>query len=185
VAAYERAVFSPRGEERAHAATDPVFFDLMRSYREHSREILPGFFTGEPGMEPITQRWVGQGDGSQVLVLSDEGAAAFRSTHLVLKVWASEPGPLRLTRIRPLGDRPGEAEAVTVATPPVGRDWTIIAVPRAAFEDAAAETTVRPVGAGSRLVRLELAPTTAGTRIEVKTSLWAARPPLEIPEDVR
>lgn len=185
VAAYERAVFSPRGEERTHAATDPVFFDLMRSYREYSREILPGFFTGEPGVEPITQRWVGQGDGSKVLVLSDGGAAAIRSTHLVLKVRASEPGPLRLTRVRPLADQPGEAEAVSVMTPPVGRDWTIIAVPRAAFDDATAEKAVRHLGASSHLVRLELAPVVPGTRIEVQTSLWAARPPLEIPEVVR
>jgi hypothetical protein len=186
VSAFERAVFSPAGETKTHAAADPVYFDLMRSYREFAREIVPGFFTGEPGVEPIPQRWVGDAEGRRVLALSDEGQAALSATHLVLRVRGSEPGPLRLTRIRPLADRPGEAEATTVLTPPAGREWTVVAVPLGAFDAPEAERTVRQVGANSSaLVRLELAPASAHARIDVQTSLWAARPPVEVPEVVR
>jgi hypothetical protein len=186
VQAYERAIFSPRGDRRTHAAADPVYFDLMRSYRDESRELVPGFFTGEPGVTPIAQRWVGQGDKSLVIALSDEGEGALRATHLVLKVRATEPGPLRLTLLRPLADRPGEAEATTVATSPVGRAWTVVAVPRAAFDAPDAERAVLKVGESrSRLVRLQLAPSSPRARIEVQTSLWAARPPVDTLEVVR
>lgn len=179
VAACERAVFSARGEERTHAASDPVYFDLMRIYREHSREIVPGYFTGEPGVAPIPQRWVGQPDGSAVLALSDVDDVALRATHLVLKVKTSAPGPIRLTRIRPLANRPGEAETSTLLLPPVGREWTVIAVRRADFDGPSAEKGVRAVGEDrSRLVRLEASAERA--RVEVQSSLWAARPPVEL-----
>jgi hypothetical protein len=184
VQAYERATFSPRGKERTHAATDPVYVDLMRSYRDDSREIVPGFFTGEPGVSTLG-RWQRQGD-SLVVALSDEGQGALGATHLVLKVRASEPGPLRLTLLRPLAGRPGEAEATTVATPPVGLEWTVVAVPRAAFDAPDAERATRVVGeSSSRLVRLKLAPSSPRARVEVQVSLWAARPPVELPEVVR
>jgi hypothetical protein len=184
VGACERAVFSARGEVRAHAATDPVYFDLMRIYREHSREIVPGYFTGEPGVAPIPQRWVGQPDGSAVLALSDVDEAALRATHLVLKVRASEPGQFRLTRIRPRADRPGEAETSTLLLPAVGREWTVVAVRRADFDGPSAEKGVRAVGVDrSRLVRLEASAERA--RVEVQSSLWAARPPVELREVVR
>jgi hypothetical protein len=181
VSAYERGVFSPHGGTRTHAAEDPVFFELMRAFREHSLEYLPGYFSGEPGVAPIHQHWVGLPGGGCVLALSDGGAAAIGSSYLVLRARAAEPGPLRLTRLRPLGDRPGEAEAVTVVTPPVGRDWTTIAIPRADFDGPAAERGVRHVGEGmSRLVRLELKASASGTRVEVQRSLWADRPPVEV-----
>jgi hypothetical protein len=184
VGACERAVFSAHGEERTHAASDPVYFDLMKVYREHSREIIPGYFTGEPGVAPIPQRWSGQPDGSAVLALSDMNEVALRATHLVLKVRASAPGPVRLTRIRPLADRPGEAETATLLIPAVGREWTVVAVRRADFDGPSAEKGVRAVGEGrSRLVRLEASAERA--RVEVQSSLWAARPPVELREVVR
>ena len=183
LSACERAVFTPRGETKTHAAEDPVYFELMRNFREHSREIIPGYFTGEPGVVPIRQHWIGQGDGGCVLALSDGGAGALGATHLVLKVQASVPGPLRLTRLRPLADRPGDAEAVTVVTPPVGRDWTVVAIRRSDFDGPEAVRTVRRVGEDmSRLVRLELRASAPRTRIEVQKSLWAARPPVELRE---
>jgi hypothetical protein len=179
--AYERGVFTPRGETRTHAAADPVFFELMRMFREHSLEYLPGYFSGEPGVAPIQQHWVSLPQGGLVLALSDGGEAALGASYLVLRVRASEPGPLRLTRLRPIADRPGEAEAVTVLTPPVGRDWTTIAIPRADFDRPSVERDVRVVGEGkSRLVRLELKASAQGTRVEVQRSLWADRPPVEV-----
>ena len=84
---------------RPHAAEDPVYFELMRVFREHSREVVPGYFTGEPGVVPIQQHWISEADGGCVLALSDGGAGALGATHLVLKVRASVPGPLRLTRL--------------------------------------------------------------------------------------
>jgi hypothetical protein len=65
----------------------------------------------------------------------------------------------------------------------VGREWTVVAVRRADFDGAAAERTMRHVGAErSRLVRLELAGSDPQVQIEVKASLWAARPPMELRE---
>jgi hypothetical protein len=181
VSAYERGVFTPAGETKTHAAEDPVFFELMRMFREHSLEYLPGYFTGEPGVAPIQQHWVGLAGGGLVLALSDGGEAALGASYLVLRARAAEPGPLRLTRLRPLADRPGEAEAVTVVTPPVGRDWTTIAIPRADFSGPEAERSVRSVGEGmSQLVRLELKALNPRTRVDVQRSLWAARPPVEV-----
>ncbi len=183
LSACERAVFTPRGETRTHAAGDPLYRELMRTFREHSREIIPGYFSGEPGVSAIQQHWIPAGDGGCVLALSDGGEAALGATYLVLKVRANVPGPLRITRLRPLADRPGEAEAVTVATPPVGAEWTVVAIPRAAFDGPEALRTVRRVGEDrSRLVRLELKASSLGTRIEVQKSLWAARPPVELLE---
>jgi hypothetical protein len=180
LSACERAVFTPQGETKTHAAGDPVYVELMRIFREHAREVVPGYFTGEPGVVPIQQRWVGEGSGA-VLALSDEGAAALGAGYLVLWVKAGEPGPLRLTRLRPLADRPGEAEAVTVVTPPVGREWTVVAIPRADFDGEKAERSVRRVGEDrSRLVRLELKASLPRTPVEVRRSLWAARPPVEV-----
>jgi hypothetical protein len=63
----------------------------------------------------------------------------------------------------------------------VGPDWTVVAIPRAAFDGPEAERNVRAVGEQmSRLVRLELVASAPGTRVEVKRSLWAARPPVEV-----
>lgn len=185
IGACERAVFSARGGERTHAASDPVYFDLMRIYREHSCEVIPGYFTGEPGVAPIPQRWVGQPDGRAVLAISDVDEVALRATHLVLKVKASVKGPIRLTRIRPLADRPGEAETATLVVPDVGPEWTVVAVRRADFDGPAAEKGVRTVGADrSQLVRLEVS--AAGrARVDVQSSLWAARPPVKLVEVVR
>ncbi|MCK6458634.1 MAG: hypothetical protein L6Q95_01910 [Planctomycetes bacterium] len=180
----ERAVFTARGGTRTHAASDPVYFDLMRVYREHSREIVPGYFTGEPGVAPIPQRWMGQPDGSAVLALSDADEVALRATHLVLKVRASVPGDIRLTRVRPMADRPGEAETATLVIPSVGREWTVVAVRRADFDGPSAGKGVRAVGEDrSRLVRIEASAERA--RVEVQSSLWAARPPVELSEVVR
>lgn len=182
----ERAVFSASGETKTHAAEDPVYFELMRSYREFSRELVPGYFTGEPGVAPITQRWMGQRDGSAVLALSDVDEVALRATYLVLKVRASEPGPVRLTRIRPLADRPGMAETATVTLPSVGTEWTVVAVRRGDLDGAGAEKGARPIGeASSQLVRFELRASAERARVDVQTSLWAARPPVELREVVR
>jgi hypothetical protein len=183
LSACESAVFSPRGETRRHAAEDPLYFELMRVFREHSREIVPGYFTGEPGVVPIQQHWIRESDGGSVLALSDGGEGALGASHLVLKVKVTVPGPLLITRLRPLADRPGEAEAVTVTTPPVGRDWTVVAIPRAAFDGPEALRTVRRVGEDrGRLVRLELKASRGRAVVEVQKSLWAARPPVELRE---
>jgi len=182
----ERAVFSANGETKTHAGGDPVYAELMRSYREFSREIVPGYFTGEPGVAPIAQRWVGQPDGSALLAVSDVDDVALRATHLVLRVRASESGPVRLTRIRPLADRPGEAEMATLTLPAVGQEWTVVAVRRADFDGPLAEKTVRTVGKDrSQLVRFELKASAERARVEVQSSLWAARPPVESLEVVR
>jgi len=179
IGACERAVFTARGEKHMHAASDPMYFDLMRMYREHSRELIPGYFTGEPGVAPIPQRWEGQPDGRTVLAISDMDEVAVRASYLVLKVRASVPGPIRLTRIRPLADRPGEAETSTLLVPAVGQEWTVIAVRRDAFDGPSAEKGVRVVGeARSRLVRFEASAERA--RVDVQSSLWAARPPVEL-----
>jgi hypothetical protein len=185
VGACERAVFTRKGGERTHAAADPMYFDLMRTYREHSREVISGFFVGEPGVAPIPQRWQGRPDGSAVLALSDVDETALRATHLVLKIKSSVPGPIRLTRIRPLANRPGEAETATLTLSAVGPDWTVVAVRRADFDGPGAEKGVRVVGEdSSRLVRLE-ASAAERARVEVQSSLWAARPPVELVEVVR
>jgi hypothetical protein len=70
---------------------------------------------------------------------------------------------------------------VTVVTPPVGSDWTTIAIPRTDFDGPTVERGVRVVGEGmSRLVRLELKASAHGTRVEVQRSLWADRAPVEV-----
>jgi hypothetical protein len=57
-------------------------------------------------------------------------------------------------------------------------------VRRADFDGPLAEKGVRAVGADrSRLVRFEASAERA--LVEVQSSLWAARPPVELPEVVR
>ncbi|MHC4970964.1 MAG: hypothetical protein ACYTG3_01400 [Planctomycetota bacterium] len=185
VKAYERVTLQPGAAVRAtHAAADPMYRDLMHSFRRHTSEIVPGYFRGESGVAPVLRsRWV-EDDGALTLVLTDGGREAAYATHLVLHVRASRPGPLLLTKVRPVGE--GRAEAVSVRTAPVGTDWTVIAVPRAAFRDPAAERKERRISVWfNRLVRLELRPTEPGVTIDIKASLWAGRPPTEVAEVVR
>ena len=182
VRAYERVTLQRGAAARAtHAAADPMYGVLMRSFRRHTSEILPGYFSGESGVLSVP-RWRWSEDGqARTLVLTDGGREAAYATHLVLYVRASRPGPLRLTRVRPHGD--GLAETVTVRTDPVGTDWTVIAVPRAAFRGPDAERKTRKISVWfSRLVRLELRPTEPDVTIDIKASLWAGRPPTEVPE---
>jgi hypothetical protein len=185
VKAYERVTLQRGAAVRAtHAAADPMYRDLMHSFRRHTAEILPGYFRGESGVATVLRsRWV-EDDGALTLVLTDGGREAAYASHLVLQVRASRPGPLLLTRVRPLSE--SRAEAVTVRTAPVGTDWTVIAVPRAAFRDPAAERKERRISVWfNRLVRLELRPTEPDVTIDIKASLWAGRPPTEVPEVVR
>jgi len=185
VCAFERVTLQRGAAVQAtHAAADPMYRDLMRSFRRHASEILPGYFSGESGVRSVP-RWRWGADGAaRTLVLTDGGREAAYATHLVLYVRASRPGPLLLTRVRPLGD--GRAETVTVRTAPVGTDWTVVAVPRAAFRGPAAERKERRISVWfSRLVRLELRPTEPDVTIDIKASLWAGRPPTEVPEVVR
>ncbi|MHC4550853.1 MAG: hypothetical protein ACYTEZ_19020 [Planctomycetota bacterium] len=187
VKAFERVTLR-RGEpaQATHAAMDPIYHLLMRSFRRNSWEICPGYFSGERGVTSVPRwRWSREG-AARVLTLSDGGREAAQARYLVLHVRASRPGPLRLTRVRPFTDRPGVAEAVTVPTPPVGTDWTVIAVPRDAFGAPTAARQERKISRGrSRLVRLELGPQEPDIEIELKASLWAHRPPTEVPEVVR
>lgn len=185
VKAYERVTLQRGAAARAtHAAADPMYRDLMHSFRRHSAEIVPGYFSGETGVVTVPRwRWAEDGP-ARTLVLTDGGREATHATHLVLHVRASRPGPLLLTKVQPVGD--GRAEFVTVRTAPVGTDWTVIAVPRAAFRDPAAERQERKISVWfSRLVRLELRPTEPDVKIDIKASLWAVRPPTEVPEVVR
>ncbi|MHC4492397.1 MAG: hypothetical protein ACYTDU_12305, partial [Planctomycetota bacterium] len=186
VRAYERVTLQRGAAARAtHAAADPMYHHLMRSpFRRHTSEILPGYFSGESGVVSVPRwRW-GDDGAARTLVLTDGGREAAHATHLVLYVRASRPGPLLLTRVRPHGD--GLAETVTVRTAPVGTDWTVIAVPRAAFRGPDAERKTRKISVWfSRLVRLELRPTEPDVTIDIRASLWAGRPPTEVPEVVR
>lgn len=185
VKAYERVTLQRGAAVRAtHAAADPMYRDLMHSFRRHSAEIVPGYFSGESGVVTVPRwRWAEDGP-ARTLVLTDGGREATHASHLVLHVRASRPGPLLLSRVRPIGD--GRAETVTVRTAPVGTDWTVIAVPRAAFRGPAAERQERRISVWfSRLVRLELRPTEPDVKIDIKASLWAVRPPTEVPEVVR
>jgi anti-sigma factor RsiW len=185
VKAYQRVTLQPGVAAQAtHAAADPMYRDLMHAFRRHSAELIPGYFSGESGVVSVRRdRWVEE-EGAHTLALTSGGREAAHATHLVLHVRASRPGPLLLTKVRPIGK--GRAEAVTVRTAPVGKDWTVIAVPRAAFRDPAAERKERRISVWfEKLVRLELRPTEPGVKIDIKASLWAGRPPTEVAEVVR
>ncbi len=68
----------------------------------------------------------------------------------------------------------------------MGLEWTVVAVPLVAFDGPEADKDTREIPRSrSRFARIELAPVAAGAEFELKASLWAARPPLTGPEDVR
>jgi len=184
VKALERVTLREGAPARSgHATTDPMYAALMRIFRPHSREILPGYFSGEPGVAGIPQKkWEKTAAGARVLTLTDEGVEASRASWLVLYARAAEPGPLRLTRVRPRADEPGTAEAVTIETAPVGRTWTVVAIPLAAFGgESAKRETIRIPRGRSRLVRFELRSAVSKT-FDLKASLWAPRPPVVLSE---
>lgn len=177
-----------RGEpaRTGHAAEDPSFKTLMgKPFRPFSREAVPGYFTGERGVTVLdNRRWV-RSDGARVLVLTDGGAEAAGAQYLVLWVRAEKETPLHVTRIRPL--QAGRAETVTVPTAAIGPAWTVVAVPLGAFTGPDAVTGEMKIDAGrSRLMRLQLKPADPKIQFELRSSLWAERPPArDNPEVVR
>jgi hypothetical protein len=188
VGAYERVILR-RGTptKRSQAWKDPLYVQLLRTFQTVvGREILPGFFTSEPGVQAIPRhRWGKTQEGIRTLVVTDSGPAG-SARYLVLQAEASRPTTLKLTRLRPYGDRPGTAEAVTVETPEVQTTLTVVSIPLSAFSapDAGCEDRKIPFGR-SRLVRLELRPSQADVELRLKASLWAARPPADLSEVVR
>ena len=188
VAAGDRVIFFGGGVvERSEAWRDVLYVYLMRHLRVGAREVVPGFFEGEPGLLPIAPHsWARGENGSRVLVLTrQEGMATAR--FLVLYARASRPTRLHLTRVRPYRDAANLAETVTVETAEVKTDWTLLTIPRTAFDEPAKGVRIvsrkeRRIPAGrSRLMRLELRPGSVDSEItfELKSSLWAARPPAE------
>lgn len=171
---------------RAPAWRDPLYVHMMRHFRVSSREILPGYFEGEQGVMPVSESlWSRGEDGSRVLVLTRREGMEL-AHYLVLYVRASKPGPLQLTRVRPYRDRRDLAETTTVETAEVGTDWTVIAVPRDAFDKEGVKRQDRKIPAGrSTLMRLELRPAVTDITLELKASLWAVRPPADHSEAVR
>jgi len=186
IVAGHRVVFRDgRVVERSEAWRDVLYVHLMRHLRVGVREVVPGFFEGEPGLLPIASHaWARGENGARVLVLTrQEGMAT--AHFLVLYARASKPTRLHLTRVRPYRDAPDLAETTTVQTAEVFTDWTLITVPRTAFDKPARGVTIvsrkeRKIPAGrSQLMRLELRPASADVTFELKASLWAARPPAE------
>jgi hypothetical protein len=188
VGAFERVILR-RGTpmKRSQAWKDPLYAQLLRTFQTVvGRELLPGFFTSEPGVLAIPgHRWGTSAAGIRTLVVTDSGPAA-SARHLVIQAAASRPTTLLVTRLRPYSDRPGTAEAVTVETPEVQTDLTVVSIPLSAFSapDAGREDREIPLGR-SRLVRLELRPSQADVELRLKASLWAARPPADSSEVVR
>jgi hypothetical protein len=176
VEAEERVVLSPGAPPaRSAARDDPLYRELLARV---GREVIPGYFDVESGVSLIPRAaWYEDRGGRQVLVLTDSAPAAV-ARYLVLQVDAQEPRDLRVTRVRPLEERRGRAETVTVS---VETDaFGIAVVPLDAFASPEAERGEREVPAGrGRLVRLELASP------RVKASLWAAHAPAGRSEVIR
>lgn len=174
------AIVLHRGDpvRRTHASADPIYGELMRSFRQLSEEIAPGYFTGERGVRVIaSHRWRG-GDGRLQLTVTDSEESAGAS-YLVFHVRASRETALLVTRLVPYRDAPGVAEATTVRTAPIGTEWTLVAVPLSAFGASDAKHVDRKISRSrSSLARLELRAEKPDAVIRLKTSLWAERPPV-------
>ncbi|MHC4957245.1 MAG: FecR domain-containing protein [Planctomycetota bacterium] len=166
---------------------DELYTYMLRHLRVVGREVLPGYFTTEQGVTPISPYlWSNGPDGSRVHVLTPrEGMET--AHYLVLYVRMSKPGPLTLTRVAPYRDAPGKALATTIETAVVGTDWTVVSIPRTAFDEPPegmkVTTEDRRISAGrSRFIRLELRSAAQDTTFELKSSLWAVRPPTPLSE---
>ena len=187
LAAGERVVFRNGAPAvRTQAWRDPIYAHLLRSFRVGAIEVVPGYFEGEAGVLSVpASSWARADDGRRVLTLSpDKHAGAVH--YLVMYARASKPTRLNVTRVRPFQNS-STAETTTVQTGEVGTDWTVVFVPKAAFDKVPeTERGERKIPAGrSGLMRLELHPAIADVTFELKSSVWAARPPADHSEEVR
>ena len=163
--------------EGSPAWEDPLYGQLLSTFQSWGREVVPGFYTTEMGVSPISKRLWFEDDGGHTLVVTPDQTAA-TSHYLLLYLKASEPTRCTLTRVLPYKDAEGMAEEATVQTALVGTDWTLVAVRRDAFDASGVERKDRKIPAGfSRYARLELRPVVDGATCTLKSSLWAARPP--------
>jgi ferric-dicitrate binding protein FerR (iron transport regulator) len=160
---------------------DELYVYMMRHLRVVGREVLPGYFTTEQGVSPISDYlWATDPDGARVHVLTPR--EGMETAHfLVLYARASRPTPLALTLVAPYKDARGKALATTIETPVVGTDWTVISIPRSVFVEPPEGMKVtrenRRIAEGRSFQRLELRPAAKDTTFELKSSLWAPRPP--------
>ena len=170
--------------QRSYVWQDPLYVHLMRNFRLFDREILPGFFDTAGVTSIPLHDWRKAEDGSRRLVLGR--VRGYVPYHLVLYARASKPTALAVTRITPDPDHVGVARTATVLTAPVGTDWTVVSVAQKAFEDPSNQGKNRKIHVSrSRLKRLELRAANGDTTFELKASLWAVRPPVDLSEVIK
>jgi len=169
--------------------------ELFRSFMENDkrREILPGFFSGEAGVYSIRLfGWNRLAPHEHELVVSDNEAASVASW-IVFEVALKQASALELIMTRPLRDKPGVtghraeghwAQETVVKTPVVPAGRRVVAIPL----DSLANATPReiPIRADrSRLVRMRLRASNDKNALEIKASLWSARPPATASEVIK
>jgi len=179
VRASESVVLRPgAAPERSDARSTAMYEDLMRTFRVFAREVLPGYFEAEPGVTPLARdRWCRVPDGGLELVLSD-GAQGAQAGWLVLRLRATTRTEVTLTLVRPRTGEEAVADVITRPVGVVGPDWSVHAVRLDEFRTGGAGAELRTISPGRRaLARLELRAGDPEAWIELKASLWAARPP--------
>ena len=181
--------------ERSRLWEDPLFHKLLRPSRD--REILPGFYAGEAGVRPIRLHgWNRISAHEHELVVSDNQAASV-ANWLVFEVSLKQASALELIMTRPLRGKPGSnvrsAEETVVQTPVVPAGRRIVAIPLDSLNGVDATRREIEIRADrSRLVRLRLrlllgAVEQSNNRnaLDIKASLWSARPPAKASKAIK
>jgi len=187
IGACEEVVLEPGSPpRRLDARGRPLYDALVGAFSTFAFELLPGYFSNEQGVTPISRRaWVSLEDGARELVISDGGAGA-SAGYLVLHARAARPTRLTLTLVRPSADEDGMGEAITVSAGEVGTEWGLIAVPMEALRGPMADRKERKIPVDRRLfVRVELRSIDTDIPFELRGSVWAARPPADRSEVLR
>jgi len=177
------SVVLQRGQpvERTRIWEGPLFDSLMES---RGRELLAGFYSGEAGVRLVREYgWNRVSAREHELIVLDNEAASVASW-LVIETELEQAGALELVMVRPSPDEPGAAEGMrsaveaTVRTPVVPAGRHVLAVALDCFRGNEARTrTIEIPESRSRLVRLRLRAVENDRKINVKRSLWSARPP--------
>jgi len=159
-------------------------FDALLEGRGHP--ILPGFYSSEAGVRAILPyEWDRVSPTEFELVVSATESVAV-ARWFVAEVELAEPSALEMIRTRPLrgGERAAVEATVSTSVVPAGRH--VVAIPLDAFDapDARTRRVEVPVEC-SRLVRLRLRSQNEKSPLNIKASLWSARPPADAPEVVR
>jgi len=167
--------------ERTRIWEGPLFNSLME---QSGRELLAGYYSGEAGVRSIRPHgWSRVSAREQELVVLDNEAASVASW-IVIEAELDQPGALEIAMLRPLREQAEDgaparkAVEKTLRTPIVPAGRQVLAIALNSFQGAEVGTrTFEIPGSRSRLVRLRLRAVDNDRKINVKRSLWSARPP--------